>query len=89
VMGTDELPISILQCLFRDVPLKGASTSAAAVVLDQVDLSAVVSGTVSLQNVIGDLYTLFSGLDMTPGGEVYTTLYKALDFAVQNASVRP
>ena len=89
VLGTDELPISILQCLFRDLPLKGTTTSAAAVVIDQIDLSGVANGSVSMQDVIHDLYTLFNSLDMTPGGEVYTTLYHALDFAVQNAQVRP
>ncbi|MEN6474108.1 MAG: hypothetical protein ABFD81_08855 [Syntrophaceae bacterium] len=89
VLGTDELPVSILQCLFRDVPVKGTPTSAAAVVIDQIDLSGVVNGSVSMQGVIHDLYTLFNGLDITPGGDVYTTIYQALDFAVQNTVVRP
>lgn len=89
VLGTDELPVSILQCLFRDVPFKGTTTSAASVVIDQIDLSGVVNGSVSMQDVLHDLYTLFGGLDMTPGGDVYTTIYQALDFAVQNTVVRP
>lgn len=89
VLGSDEIPVSILQCLFRDISIKGSSTSVAGVVLDQIDLSGIVNSSLSLQDVLVDLHALFSGLDMTPGGEVYTTLYKALDFAVQNTSVRP
>ena len=88
VLGTEDLPISILQCLFRDVTVNGTTTSAFAVVIDQIDLSGVENESVSMQDVIHDLYTLFSGLDMTPGGDVYTTIYQALDFVVENTVVR-
>lgn len=87
-LGTDDMPMSIMQCLFRDVFVKGTTNSAAGVIMDQIDLSRIVNQSLSMQDVLHDVNTLFGGLDMTPNGDVYTTIYNALDFAVQNSQVR-
>lgn len=88
--GDEELPMSIVQSLFREVDVRGTPTSAVAVVMDQIypGMVLVHSGGLSFQDVIGDTNRLFGGLDMQPNGEVYTTLFQALDFVVQNVRVQ-
>jgi hypothetical protein len=86
-LGTEDISTAFLQAMFKKVSVDGKNESVISAALGLIELEAIISEEISMQGVMDDLYRLMEGSDLKPGGDLYTTIYNALGFVVQNSNL--